>query len=62
MKRDVELFRIQNHSNVQGNKTKVTKESSPVHRKNMSQINNQHAISGDNDIKHEDVKRPEIEI
>ena len=28
----------------------------------LSQINNQHVMSGDNDIKHEDVKRPEIVI
>ena len=43
------------------NKNNKRKQPSPQQTE-LSQINNQHVISGDNDIKHEDVKRPEFEM
>ena len=60
MQGDVELLQIQHHNDIQGNRIKTRTESSPVHRNKLSQINNQLGMSGDNDIKHTDVKPPDI--
>ena len=45
-----------------GTESKQQKKAARSTETKLSQINNQHVMSGNNDIKHEDVKLPEIEI
>ena len=44
-----------------GTEQKRKKKQPGLQEEKLSHINIQHVMSGDNDIKHEDVKRPEIE-